>query len=255
MTDDAHDRDRPLGEVGGPPETTRSEGQRRAQRFGEADRAPAGTAGSTRSATGRPTGGDRDGIAPEDATAEPNGDRVGERLRAVERALTGTDGAVADLGDAASASAEREELSTRLDDLEARVEELEAATQAIRGYVGSIRSVNQAVERRADLALARASECGEAEADDERTANDCAATGDEPPHDEGAPEGDAAAADALDTSVPSESALDDAVPDDRRHGRGTGTAAEPATDRRETDRETTDGSWGTGALDRLRDSL
>jgi len=54
-------------------------------------------------------------------------------FRAVERALTGTDDAVADIGDGAAATAEREELSTRLDDLEARVEELEAATQAIRG--------------------------------------------------------------------------------------------------------------------------
>jgi hypothetical protein len=263
VTDGTHDRDRPPGEVGDSTETTHSEGRRRTHRFGGADRTPAGTAESTRSTADRPTGGDRDGISPEDANAEPNGDRVEERLRAVERALTGTDGAVADLDDAANASAEREELEARLDDLEARVEELEAATQAIRGYVGSIRSVNQAVERRADLALARASECGEAGADDERTANDCAATADGPHHDEEPRDGettneavrgdDAAAADSLDTGVPSESALDDAVPTDR--GQGTGTAAEPAADRRETDREHADDSWGSGALDRLRDSL
>ncbi|WP_119817276.1 DUF7310 family coiled-coil domain-containing protein [Halalkaliarchaeum desulfuricum] len=40
--------------------------------------------------------------------------------------------------------------------LESRVAELEAATEALRGYAGSVRSVDREVERRADLALATA---------------------------------------------------------------------------------------------------
>ena len=104
------------------------------------------------------------------ATADPNrpagssegetsgrSDRFDERLRAVERALTGSDADLTDVRDEAAAAAERAELESRLDEIESRVEELEAATQALRGYAGSIRAVNREVERRADLALARAS--------------------------------------------------------------------------------------------------
>ena len=89
---------------------------------------------------------------------EPTDDRIHERLRAVERALTDDDRTVTDLPDDATAAAERETLDDRLSDVEARVEELEAATQAVRGYVGAIRAVNREVERRADLALARATD-------------------------------------------------------------------------------------------------
>lgn len=84
--------------------------------------------------------------------------RFHERLRAVERALTGDDLPVADLTDDSTATAERDALDGRLSEIEDRVEELEAATQALRGYVGSIRAVNREVERRADLALATATD-------------------------------------------------------------------------------------------------
>jgi hypothetical protein len=40
-------------------------------------------------------------------------------------------------------------------DIESRVAELEAAVEALRGYLGSVQAVNDDVERRADLALAR----------------------------------------------------------------------------------------------------
>lgn len=92
---------------------------------------------------------------PDDTT---DADRIHERLRAVERALTGDDRSVAELHDDAAAATKRETLDDRLSDLETRIEELEAATQAVRGYVGSIRAVNREVERRADLALARATD-------------------------------------------------------------------------------------------------
>lgn len=65
-------------------------------------------------------------------------DAVERRLDAVERALS---------------EDEPVERAERLDDLEARVAELEAAVQAIRGYVGSVRAVNEEIEHRADLAL------------------------------------------------------------------------------------------------------
>lgn len=82
-------------------------------------------------------------------------DDLRSRIAAVERACTGdTDPDLTDLADAAEATAELRRVSTRLDDLEARVDELESATQALRGYVGSIRAVNERVERRADRALA-----------------------------------------------------------------------------------------------------
>ena len=97
---------------------------------------------------------------PDDTT---DADRIHERLRAVERALTGDDRSIADLHGDAAAATERETLDDRLSDLETRVEELEAATQAVRGYVGSIRAVNREVERRADLALARATDATPAE--------------------------------------------------------------------------------------------
>lgn len=78
-----------------------------------------------------------------------------ERLRAVERALTGDDD-LADLRDAAQLRRDLDALADRTDELEERADELDAATQALRGYVGSIRAVNESVERRADAALAKA---------------------------------------------------------------------------------------------------
>jgi uncharacterized protein YoxC len=271
VTDDTRDRDRPFADGGEPPETTSDGRSGRAPSFGRADRTPAGTAGSTRSASERSTGADSDGPLGEDPnaapsaasvanpSAEPNGDRVEERLRAVERALTGTDDAVVDLGDEATASAERDELSARIDDIEARVEELEAATQAIRGYVGSIRSVNQAVERRADLALAKASESTDAAADDGSVAEDGAAANGRAFGD-GATGGGTAGGDTIDDGplgdgVPSEADLDAAVPADRRRGNGAESEPGSAVDPPETGGEGANDSWRAGALDRLRDSL
>jgi chromosome segregation ATPase len=67
---------------------------------------------------------------------------IERRLAAVERAL---------------ADEEPFEYTDRLDDIEGRVTELEAAVQALRGYVGSVRAVNEDVEQRADLAVRKVS--------------------------------------------------------------------------------------------------
>ena len=186
-----------------------------------------------------------------EASKGSDADRIDERLRAVERALTGSDATVADLGDDAAAAAERDALASRVADLESRVEELEAATQAIRGYVGSVRAVNREVERRADLALARANRGGDAVGDaefpneaaitDEGTITDENALADEDPA--GAVPGEA---------VPSEAALDAAVPADdaRRDDARASTDWDSAAGDDEAD-----GSWRDEALDRLRESL
>jgi len=157
--------------------------------------------------------------------AEPADDGIEARLRAVERAVTGEEARPADVAAGAEATAERERLESRLDDLEARVAELESATQAIRGYAGAIRAVNREVERRADLALARATDPGRSGRSD---GSDPGAGGEE--------------------AVPSESALDAALPGDR-------PAAEPRIDGDEDNEGGDRGAWAADALDRLRESL
>lgn len=160
--------------------------------------------------------------------------RLDERLAAVERALTETDRPPADIPEMAVAADEREALGDQLAALETRVTELEAAVQAVRGYAGAIRAVNREVERRADLALARAT-AARAEAVE---------TGAEPPDEE----------------LPDEAALAAAVP---------GDAPPAARDPEESDAgrperaEGIDERGGTteaadptgGPLERLRDAL
>jgi hypothetical protein len=82
-------------------------------------------------------------------------DQLEERVATLERAVTDGEGDVAALTEAAVTAERLEALETAAGDLEDRVAELEAATQALRGYVGSVRSVNREVEERADLALSR----------------------------------------------------------------------------------------------------
>ena len=164
------------------------------------------------------------GTADADATRETADAEIEARLRAVERAVTGSETRPADVAAGAEATAERERLESRLDDLKARVAELESATQAIRGYAGAIRAVNREVERRADLALARATEAG----------RDSESDGPGPAASEG--------------GIPSESALDAALPDDR-------PTTGPRTGGDGNDEDGDGGAWAADALDRLRESL
>jgi len=81
-------------------------------------------------------------------------DRLEERVAALERTIT--DGhADAGLPDAGRMDARLDELEATVDDVDDRVAELDAAVQALRGFAGGVRAVDEAVERRADAAVAR----------------------------------------------------------------------------------------------------
>lgn len=81
-------------------------------------------------------------------------DTLDERLRTVERTLTGDDFDLLEVRDAADVHARFESIETRLDTIESRLADLDASSQALRGYVGNVRAVNREVERRADAAIA-----------------------------------------------------------------------------------------------------
>ena len=159
-------------------------------------------------------------------------DRLAERLDAVERALTGSDRSVDSIADAAAAADERTSLADRLSTVETRVDELEAATQAVRGYTGAIRAVNRDVERRADLALARATAAHDGYTDDEALVS-----GDRQPED----------ATHLD-----ESALAAAVPSSEPHTDATAVGDESTRDGLTVDDTE---SVPSRALERLRERV
>jgi hypothetical protein len=77
-----------------------------------------------------------------------------ERLEAVERAIT--DGHSADgLPEADELESRLEAVERSLEDADERLTELEAAVQALRGFAGGIDAVDEAVERRANAAVAK----------------------------------------------------------------------------------------------------
>lgn len=79
-------------------------------------------------------------------------DTLTARVRSLERALTD-----ADADDVAFRDTERlDELDARLTALENRLDSLDGDVQAVRGLAGELEHVNDAVERRADAALAAA---------------------------------------------------------------------------------------------------
>lgn len=81
-------------------------------------------------------------------------DDLSERLRAVERALTDADTAVADLSEKAAVQKRLADIEADLDVLGERVDALDATVQSLHGYVGELEHVNDRVERRADAARA-----------------------------------------------------------------------------------------------------
>lgn len=85
-------------------------------------------------------------------------ERLADRLAAVERRLTDADPDGGGLADVAAVEGRLSELEARADDLDARLGEVESGLQALRGYVGGVDAVDEAVERRADAALAKAEE-------------------------------------------------------------------------------------------------
>jgi hypothetical protein len=85
---------------------------------------------------------------------------LASRLDAVERALTDENAAARSPDDAdpaaapsPDAAATAAELDRRVAELECSVADLSAELDAVRGLLGGVRAVNDAVERRADLAL------------------------------------------------------------------------------------------------------
>ncbi len=136
-----------------------------------------------------------------------------DRLDAVERALTDGETDLAALEDEADLTGRVDALADRLDVVERRVADLEAATQAIRGYVGNVKAVDDEVERRADLALARV-ETVERLLEDEGIGEPFQPA-DPPPVDPGAGEGwrDAGDAAPFDTAAGDSDATTDPSPD------------------------------------------
>lgn len=98
---------------------------------------------------------------------------LARRLAAVERTLVEGERGPVDLPDAAAVADDIDRLESRFDDLERRIAELEGATQALRGYVGNVRSVEEAVERRADVAVATVDRLDDRVASIERTIEGC----------------------------------------------------------------------------------
>jgi hypothetical protein len=83
-------------------------------------------------------------------------DDLTRRLEAVERAVTDGHTDLAGVADDAAVADRLAAVERRLDGVERRLDDLDATTQALRGYLGGVDGVTEDVERRADLALAKA---------------------------------------------------------------------------------------------------
>jgi len=162
-------------------------------------------------------------------------DSLARRVDAIERAVgaTSADGTPAAPTDPAPTAtdleARIEAVEDRLEAVESRLDDLDGAVQAVRGYAGAVRAVNQSVERRADLALAKAERRSSVDADGAPTAPAGADRADESGlvvervADSGPPPGaDAAGSARQEPSV----AGDDGRPPGDREGRGVSGGAE-----------------------------
>ncbi|WP_336034849.1 DUF7310 family coiled-coil domain-containing protein [Halobacterium yunchengense] len=178
---------------------------------------------------------------PEDG-ADPRLDDLSERLRAVERAVTDGDTAVAELADAAAVHGRLEDLRSDVDELGERLDAVEATVQSLHGYVGELDAVNDRVERRADAARAAVDRL-EARSQFAAPTDEPGATGSSEPQRRGPPAADVAAGAADDVLA---GAAGDAPSTDSPP---TGQS----TDRRAGDRS--DRTGDESLLDRLRESL
>jgi chromosome segregation ATPase len=97
-------------------------------------------------------------------------DAILERVEAIERAMT--DGhAEEGLPEAGRMDERLTEVERTVENLDERLTELEAAVQALRGFAGGIDAVDEAVERRANAAVARVERLeAELRVDEDRTA-------------------------------------------------------------------------------------
>ena len=83
-------------------------------------------------------------------------DQFEQRLAAVERTVVDGDHDVAELSDLETLTETIDTLTEAVVTLENRVLTLESGLEALEGYVGNIQSVNQSVERQADIAIVSA---------------------------------------------------------------------------------------------------
>ncbi len=81
-------------------------------------------------------------------------DRLEQRLAAVERVVVDGDFQLEELSELATVVDAVDTLETRVEEHERRLADLEAAVQSVEGYVGSLESINDDVERQAASAIA-----------------------------------------------------------------------------------------------------
>lgn len=84
----------------------------------------------------------------------PSRDRFEQRLAAVERVVVDGDTAIDDLDEVATLADDVDRLESRIDAHDRRVADLEGKLDALDGFAGNVASVNDAVERQADAAVA-----------------------------------------------------------------------------------------------------
>lgn len=106
------------------------------------------------------TNGDAPNRNGEEPDPEPTSDPLAARVRAVERALVDGEPPGEGLASTADLAERVEAIEDRLSDLDDRLADLEAGLQAVRGYIGEVKAVNDAVEDRASTAIDRTETMG-----------------------------------------------------------------------------------------------
>ncbi|SIS01098.1 DUF7310 family coiled-coil domain-containing protein [Natronorubrum thiooxidans] len=84
----------------------------------------------------------------------PSRDRFEQRLTAVERVVVDGDTAIDELDEVATLADDIDRLESRIDAHDRRIAALEAKLDALNGFAGNVASVNDAVERQANAAVA-----------------------------------------------------------------------------------------------------